>query len=372
MTDTNTPFLPDWLSPPGETISDIAEERGWSQGELARRLSYTEKHLSLLIHGKVPLTVDAAQRLERVLGGTAEFWLTREAKYQQHKARLESEERCAKEVGWLDKMPVKELMDCGAIPRMRNDGKNKPKIVEACLRFFGVQSSAAWEKHYASMQMAFRRTRTEQSDVAAISAWLRLGELKAEALSLPGYDRAAFESALRDIRTLTRKDPGEFWPAMQQQLHEAGVLLVMVPSIPKAHVSGIARWLNKRPMIQLSLYGKLNDRFWFSFFHEAAHLLLHASNKEEKSSIFLDDLGATYADDPKEHEANEWARDWLIPPEHAEALRWLNRKEEIIDFADQLNIHPGIVVGRLQHEGIIDYRWFNDLKQSLPVELLTA
>ena len=125
-------------------------------------------------------------------------------------------------------------------------------------------------------------------------------------------------------------------------------------------------------MIQLSLYGKLNDRFWFSFFHEAAHLLLHASNKEEKSSIFLDDLGATYADDPKEHEANEWARDWLIPPEDAQALRWLNRKEEIIDFADRLNIHPGIVVGRLQHEGIIDYRWFNELKQSLPVELLTA
>ncbi len=372
MADTNTPFLPDWLSPPGETISDIAEERGWSQGELARRLSYTEKHLSLLIHGKVPLTVDAAQRLERVLGGTAEFWLTREAKYQQHKARLESEERCAKEVGWLDKMPVKELMDCGAIPRMRNDGKNKPKIVEACLRLFGVQSSAAWEKHYASMQVAFRRTRTEQSDVGAISAWLRLGEQKAEALSLPGYDKATFEAALRDIRTLTRKDPGEFWPTMQQQLHEAGVLLVMVPSIPKAHVSGIARWLNKRPMIQLSLYGKLNDRFWFSFFHEAAHLLLHASNKEEKSSIFLDDLGTTYADDPKEHEANEWARDWLIPPEHAEALRWLNRKEEIIDFADQLNIHPGIVVGRLQHEGIIDYRWFNDLKQSLPVESLSS
>ena len=73
--------------------------------------------------------MDAAQRLERVLGGTAEFWLTREAKYQQHKARLESEERCAKEVGWLDKMPVKELMDCGAIPRMRNDGKNKPKAI---------------------------------------------------------------------------------------------------------------------------------------------------------------------------------------------------------------------------------------------------
>ena len=77
---------------------------------------------------------------------------------------------------------------------------------------------------------------------------------------------------------------------MRKLLLEAGVLLVLVPAIPRAHVSGVARWLSPvRPLIQLSLYGKTNDKFWFSFFHEAAHILLHASSKEDKKSIFLDD-----------------------------------------------------------------------------------
>lgn len=79
MTDLSAPFAPDWVSPPGESILDLAEERGWTQVELAQRLGYTEKHVSQLINGKVPLSVDAALRLERVLGSTADFWLAREA-----------------------------------------------------------------------------------------------------------------------------------------------------------------------------------------------------------------------------------------------------------------------------------------------------
>lgn len=92
MTDQTPAFSPDWVSPPGETILDIAEEREWTQAELAIRLGYSEKHVNQLINGKVPLTVDAAMRLERVLGGTADFWLTREANFQRHKARLEAAE----------------------------------------------------------------------------------------------------------------------------------------------------------------------------------------------------------------------------------------------------------------------------------------
>ena len=81
---------PDWVSPPGESILDIAEERGWTQAELAKRLGYTEKHVSQLINGKASLSVDAALRLERVVGGTVDFWLAREANYQNRKAKLEA------------------------------------------------------------------------------------------------------------------------------------------------------------------------------------------------------------------------------------------------------------------------------------------
>ena len=312
MTELSAPFAPDWVSPPGESILDIAEERGWTQAELSLRLGYTEKHVSLLINGKVPLSVDAALRLERVLGSTADFWLAREANYQRHLARLNEARQHAGWVSWLDELPIKELMNCGALPKQRLDAKHKPALVDACLRFFGVASPDDWRAHYGAMEVAFRRSRAEQSDIGAISAWLRLGEQQAEKLDGPKYDRARFEKALHAIRGLTMQSPAEAEPTMRKLLHEAGVQFVLVPAIARTHVSGAARWLSPtRPLIQLSLYGKTNDRFWFSFFHEAAHLLLHANGKEDKKSIFLDDPNAASTRVPREHEADAWASNFM-------------------------------------------------------------
>ena len=365
MTELSAPFAPDWVSPPGETILDLIEERGWTQAELAKRLGYTEKHISQLINGKVPLTDDAALRLERVLGSSASFWLAREAKYREHSARLEAGRMYENSVQWLDELPIKELITNRAIPKIRNDVKNRPSLVEACLRFFGVASPEEWRNYYGGMQVAFRRSRTEQSDIGAISAWLRLGELQAEKLDGPKYDKTRFESVLKIIRGLTCESPEVFEPQLQKLLSEAGVVFVLVPSIPRAHVSGVARWLSPtRPMIQLSLYGKTNDKFWFTFFHEAAHILLHASTKEEKKSVFLDDPNMNHADNPQEHEANQWAGDWLIPPRYADSLASLRSKTLVKTFAKQIGIHPGIVVGRLQHDSLIEPSWMNDLKTS--------
>jgi HTH-type transcriptional regulator/antitoxin HigA len=104
-------------------------------------------------------------------------------------------------------------------------------------------------------------------------------------LHCPKYSKAEFKKAVKEIRSLTVLPPKEFEPKMRKLCCDAGVALVLVPSIPKAHVSGMARWLNPhKAVIQLSLYGKQNDRFWFTFFHEAAHILLH-----DKNDIFLDE-----------------------------------------------------------------------------------
>jgi HTH-type transcriptional regulator / antitoxin HigA len=364
MTELHAPFTPDWVSPPGDTILDLIEERGWTQAELAKRLGYTEKHTSQLINGK-PLTVDAAFRLERVLSSNVEFWLAREANYRKHLARIDAEQTYRGWAPWLDELPVKELMANSSIPKTRIDAKNKPTLVEACLRFFGVASPDDWRTHYCGMQADFKRSRIEQSDIGAISAWLRLGEQQAEKLDGLKYDKARFEKNLKTIRALTSDLPEIFGPQLRNLLQDAGVALILVPSIPRAHVSGVARWLSPtRPVIQLSLYGKTNDKFWFTFFHEAAHILLHSNTKEEKKAVFLDDPHTSYSDDPKEYEANEWASSYLIPSEHKTELSTLRSKVAVENFAHKIGIHSGIVVGRLQHDGVIEPSWMNDLKQS--------
>ncbi|MBD2413684.1 DNA-binding protein [Nostoc calcicola FACHB-389] len=361
MTKTTRPFTPDWVSPPGDTIADILEERDWTQAELAERLGYSTKHISLLINGKAPVNEETALKLERVLGSTAAFWLKREAQYRAALARIEEENRLKEWTSWLDRLPVKELMNQGVIPKCNLIAKNKPSLVKKLLHFFGVASPDEWRSYYAGMEISFRRTREKQSDVGAISAWLRLGEIEAEKLDCPKYSKPKFEKAVREIRTLTVLQPEQFQPQMQHLCREAGVVLVLVPSIKGAHVSGVARWLNPhKALIQLSLYGKTNDRFWFNFFHEAAHILLH-----DKENIFLDewDSGERLVSEP-EREADRWAREFLIPPQYERELAQLKSKNDVVDFAEGIGIHPAIVVGRLQHDCTIPVSWMNGFKES--------
>ena len=356
-------FAPDWVSAPGDTILDLMEERDWSQVELANRLGFSTKHLNQLIKGKVTLTYDTAQKLERVLGSTVSFWMNRESKYRQHVARLEAEQNYKGWTDWLDAVPTNELKKIGAIENIRSIESNKPKLVEHLLSFFGVASPDEWKRYYGgAMPAKFRKTNEKQADNGAISAWLRLGEKEAEKISAQKYNRSKFERAVKKIRELTVRSPAEFGSTLFELCLEAGVKLILVEAITKSHVSGVARWLNGHsPIIQLSLYGKANDKFWFTFFHEAAHILLHS---DEKSDIFLDNTEFK-SKDQQEQEANIWAGNILIPEEYRFDLVDLRDRDEILEFSKRINIHPGIVVGRLQHEGHISYSSvLNKLKDS--------
>lgn len=368
MTESATRFEPDWVSPPGETIADLLEERGWSQQELAQRLGYSEKHVSQLVNGKVPLTEDAAMRLNSVLGAPVGFWLKREAQYRERLAQQEARTRFTAWQDWLELIPVRDLMKHGCIAKCRVDARSKPAIVEECLSFFGVASPEGWQARYGTLQHQFRRSREEQCDLGAIAAWLRVGEQVAEKQTGPRYDEAKFKQALSEMRGLTVLPPEQFEPRLNALFRDSGVIFVLVPALPKSHVSGVARWLEAdRPLIQLSLYGKTNDRFWFTLFHEAAHILLHGRGKKSKASVYLDDPNHAASSTREEREANAWARDWLISPTAAAELDSLRTKAAVHGFAQQLGIHPGIVVGRLQHDGLILPSWMNDLKVSFRI-----
>jgi Zn-dependent peptidase ImmA (M78 family) len=106
----------------------------------------------------------------------------------------------------------------------------------------------------------------------------------------------------------------------------------------------------------LSLRHKSNDHLWFSFFHEAGHLLHHG-----KKLLFLELVGML--SDDHEKEADRFASDWLIPPDAAKELHELARTEEsVVRFASKIGIAPGIVVGRMQKDGHIPWTYFNALK----------
>jgi hypothetical protein len=146
---------------------------------------------------------------------------------------------------------------------------------------------------------------------------------------------------------------------MQACCAQAGVAVVFVPSLPKTGVSGATRWLSwSKALIQLSLRYKTNDHLWFTFFHEAGHILLHG-----RKELFLEGLNGLDAE--KEQEANAFAERELVPQQVFTS--WLKTtprltKTAIVEFSNTVGIAPGIVVGQLQHKGLLPMTHCNDLK----------
>jgi HTH-type transcriptional regulator / antitoxin HigA len=353
MTEALPVYAPREVSPPGATLRDLMEERELKQRELAHRLGRPVQAVNEILAGKKEITEDTALELERVLEVPAQFWLAREAQYREYLARRRSAEAMREHLPWLERFPVKALQEAGILPTGRLTAAFKHDLVEPLLRFFGVASPAGWQQHYDQMQPQFRRARpASQTDVAAITAWLRMGELRAARLQTADYSAARLSAALAAMRALSTAPAERIGPELVHLCAQAGVALVFVPALPGTHVTGVVRWLNGRPLIQLSLLGKWNDGFWFSFFHEVAHVLKHPTR-----AIFLDDAAAgDTVDSSEEQEANRFATDTLVPRAAQSGLDTLPLDGPSIEaFAAKIGVHPGIVVGQLQHRGRLGY-----------------
>jgi HTH-type transcriptional regulator/antitoxin HigA len=345
---------PDWTSPPGDTISDLLEEQGWNQSSFADRMGYTEKHVSLLINGKAPITEETAFKLEKVTSIAAGFWLSREAQYREALGRVEEERALAREAPWLKELPLKHMLEHNWVRRCPNAGAQ----VAECLQFFGVASTKAWRTSYQEPIAAFRASKSFSIDSAAAATWLRQGERKAASIEAQPFDRNKFRSSLHDIRALAREtDPQVFVPKLTEICAASGVVVVFASAPKGCPVSGATKWITPtKALLMLSLRHKTNDHLWFSFFHEAGHLLIHG-----KRMMFIDVEGNL--DDEQEEEANRFSREILIPPTYNNALATLARQEDaVVQFAHIVGIAPGIVVGRMQKEHLLDWNQLNHLK----------
>jgi addiction module HigA family antidote len=358
MTDTPTAtasFNADWASPPGELIEEVLEEYGWTRAELAQRLAFSAKHVNELLKGRATITADTAERLERVLGHDAGFWLRLEANYQQDLVRLQHLDQLAGQKGWLKELPLRWLQNQGWVETCSHKGQQ----VAACLKFFAVASVDAWRQRYEQPLAVYRTSKSFTTEQGALASWLRRSETQAAAIPCRPYDAKAFRTSLQEMRRLScEQDPSVLVPQLQGLAAAAGVAVVFVPAPPKCRVSGATQWLSpERALIALSLRHKTNDHLWFTLFHEAGHILKHG-----KKATFVDGLDGV--DEEHEAEADRFAADQLIPPAAAQTLQGLRSEQEVMAAAETLGIAPGIVVGRMQHEGWLPRTHLNGLKLS--------
>lgn len=355
-------YSPDYAVHPGEYLEEVLESRGIKKREFAERLGTSVKHVSEIINKKKMPSAELSLQFEKTLGISANIWNNLKADYELFQARSAEEVSLEKYFSWVKLFPVSDLRKLGFLPTVNN----KKDLLTAVLNFFSIASPEQWNSYFGKIAEArYRKSECFKDNNYHVAAWLRAGELRAQAIETKEFSKDDFLKRLLDIREMTVRKPDAFELSMKRLCNEAGVALVFIPEFEKTHISGATSWLTQnKAMLAMSLRHKSNDHFWFTFFHEAAHILLHG-----KKDIFIDNPKGFESD--KENEANRFSRNFLIPEDEYDAFVRGNNffEEAILRFSEKLGIHPGIVVGRLQHDCHIKPSWHNKLKERFELKM---
>jgi HTH-type transcriptional regulator/antitoxin HigA len=361
-TEPTSVWQPDWGVPPGEILLEALHERAMTQSELARRMDRPLKTINEIVNGKAAITPDTAIQLERALGINARVWNGLETAYREHLAREHAHQQLEREAGWVDHFPIKDLVRHGLLRR----AATKAETLGELLAFFRVSSPSAWKRHWSEQSVSFRSSPAFAASPHAVAAWLRWGEIEASKLPTAPYDARRFREVLQEVRRLTRQPFPLVFHRLRELCATAGVVVVVTPELDGTRLSGAARWLAPdKALIQLSLRHRSEDHLWFSFFHEAGHLLRPTRRRDFVDAADQDD--DSDHQEEEEQQADQFARDTLIPPESYRAF--LQRGDfttaAVQAFAKAHDIAPGIVVGRLHRDKHIAPTQLAGLKKAI-------
>lgn len=339
-------------TPPGATIKEQLNDRGMSQKEFAARMDMSEKHISKLINGDVRLTPETAVRLEMVLGIPTKFWNNLEAIYREKIIKAEAENAMDADVEMAKHFPYSEMAKFGWVPETR-DAKEKVVYLR---KYFEVVALSLLGSDQITRIACRRLAITEKSDLA-LMAWAQEAKIKARDIQTAPINIKGLIAAIPEIRKMTVLKPKDFCPQIKKRLEDCGIALVFLPHLKGSFLQGASFMDGNKIVVGLTARGKDADKFWFSLFHELAHIVLGHVGLPNGTS------------EEDEKDADKWSGDTLISYDDFEEFKHERDYSEksVLRFAKDQGIAPGIVVGRMQLEGIIKYSMLNNLKEKYEI-----
>ncbi len=375
---------PTWAVAPGEVLAEELVACEMSQSELARRMDRPVKTINEIVNARTALTPETAIQLERALGVSAGVWSGLERNYRDALARQHAEADLASYASWASEFPIKDLVRQKLIAKSSDSAQS----AEALLKYFQVSSVSAWERLWGEPVAAFRQSPSHDASSKAVAAWLRWGQQQAEQESVASFERSTFLSVVEALPSLTTEEPfSETLRDLKEDFAEAGVVFLVLTDFTGTRLSGATHWAGSTPVVQLSLRHRRDDQFWFTLLHECRHViqgrqrtfvdLEHPPVEEQHRSEgegtdgdgVRDDRGERGDQDVSqadEQDADQFARETLVPSASLEALTEPITSASVRELADSLGVAPGIVVGRLQRDGQLKpSSSLNALKRSL-------
>ena len=337
-------LTPARVTPPGRIIRRELDARGWTQKDLAEITGRPEQTISQIVRGRKQITPETALQLAAVFGTSADLWLNLEANYQIHQARKELDpSRIARKSRLYSLSPVAELIKRDWIQAVDSlEGLEQ----EVCT-FLDITDLAEQPR----LAVNFRQARAYAPKAAAEIAWVKRVEHLVHAQTVATHDLSQLCAALPALLAYSAKpeDAGQV-PIL---LHRLGIHFVIVPHLPHTYLDGAVFTFKDHPVVALTLRYDRIDSFWFTLLHELAHIVAG------HEGLYLDNLDDRNGNET-ESEANRMAQNWLVDPEAFARFVAANEpcfsRRAVRAFAERQGRHPGIVVGRLQYEGLLPYK----------------
>jgi HTH-type transcriptional regulator/antitoxin HigA len=346
--------IPAEVFPPGEFILDELAERGWTQASLAEITGRPDSTICSIIAGKKALTEEIAVELASAFGTSPEFWLNLANAYRLSKVAVETTaiEHRAKMFGAA---PIRDMQKRGWI-RVLDSAEDTEKEL---IRFFELHSL----DQLPNLRVAARTSVQNGSDLTPEQlAWCVRALQLAKSVPAKKYTNKSFEDGVLQLRRLT--DFPQNVRKVPHVLGEMGIRFVLVEHLPKSKIDGAALWLGEeddwsKPVVALSLRYDRIDSFWHTLFHELSHIKNMDSYVVDVDIVGANRCLSDEALSDIEARANQDATEMLIPKEKMESF--ISRThpfyytEKIIQFANLMKIHPGIIAGQLQHRKRIEW-----------------
>ena len=349
-------FTRDWFSGPADSIRHLMAAKGVSTSDLAEALHGDNDLVRGVLSGSVPVDYTLAASLASILGGSCDFWLDRQERYELHLTHAATMTARSAPDDWLKAAPVP-----ASAAHRRSGQRKRIEEIRRRLAFYNVPNARVWQQQYGRLRAStrYRTSASYVSDEGALCMWLRQAELEADMSPTKPWNPDLLRGSINDVRRLTRiSRPARFLPALREILANAGVAMVIVRAPRGCRVSGASRMVAPdKALLAASFRYRADDQFWFTLFHEIGHLLLH------QEQTFVDD-DETCVDDEFEREANDFARSCIIPARDLPVLRSLvaNRRS-VVRFSVSIGVAAGLVVGQMQHMGLIGFDRLNSLKR---------
>lgn len=353
---------------PGYYIADIIEDMEITQAEFATRLGTNTKTLSYLINGQANISNDLAKKLSVMMGTSEEVWLNLQSSYDQKLIEIQKQKDFDEQKSLVRLIDYKFFVDVVGLPVTKVINE---KIINLC-GYFKVSDLRIMLTPDFLVNYRTGISSVSEKNIINSRAWVQTAINFSHSIDTEKYNAEKLRSFLPELRSMTVQKPEIFLPRMRQIFAESGVAFVLLPNLKNSGVNGAVKWINEDRVVLAMNNRRLDaDIFWFSLFHEIKHVL---QRKTKTTFISYTENEMINANKQLEEEADKFAMNYLIPS--AELRRFAPSQytsdNEIVAFANSIGVHPGIVAGRLQHEGILPPNRCSKLKEKYHIESIKS